>query len=639
MPQTLAARPEPEVRRAPAGAEKARKPAADYLFPALVAAAAVTLAALTYRHFLDVSRLLWWGTGHDRHAHYFMSLSMALDLRQGNVLHFIHDLDASRTYPPLHGIVDAVVLIAGGLDYRVAVLPGLAGWVGTALLGFLVARRAAPRGGNFAGLVAALFILASPAFHAYATDVMLESLGACLSLLVLYLYQVAVQGRTRWAYRGLALALTALFYYKYNYWLLLVFALAASEVFSRPRELWQLLRRGVTGTDWPRCLRDQFRHPLNYLLAAVLAVLAVVHYSGGLTVGVGGRQLSIHTPHNLIHLAYVVFFLRVASWWWRAGRGWTARLSPPARTLVFWHALPVAVWFLWPQRLSYFLWFLSPANAPPKGQFDPLEGPSFYWKCLVSDYHPGRWMTILVLGFLACGLLGIRRLRPGGQVIFWFAFIAAALTFNHPNHQSRYLHSWVAACWVGAGVGSASLLFGLFAHRWQRARPWVAAAAACGLGFVLAPGFVQPGHAREGGVKLGWRSTLDLSDCYLSYLAGARRTAVLATVPSKFVAQWTYLDRYHQQDRIETDLKGYGTTPDEHRRCFRNWLKTTACDTLVFIDVPRWTAFYTAENEAESYKGLGELLPSQSTFRLVHRQDLPRSGCSVTVWSRGPGKD
>jgi hypothetical protein len=79
----------------------------------------------------------------------------------------------------------ATTQFIGGPDYRLAVLPSLSGWVGTAVFGFLAARRMVPRGGNLAGLLAGLLILASPAHRGFATDIMLESMGACLSLVAL----------------------------------------------------------------------------------------------------------------------------------------------------------------------------------------------------------------------------------------------------------------------------------------------------------------------------------------------------------------------------------------------------------------------------------------------------------------------
>src|SRR5438132_1299884 len=83
----------------------------------------------------------------------------------------------------------------------------------------LIPRRLLTSGGNFAGLLAAFLVAVSPAHRAFATDCMYESLGAGLSLAVIYLYLVTLQEGSRRAAIGLGLALTVLFLHKYNYWL------------------------------------------------------------------------------------------------------------------------------------------------------------------------------------------------------------------------------------------------------------------------------------------------------------------------------------------------------------------------------------------------------------------------------------
>ena len=173
------------------------------------------------------------------------------------VLGLLRELDGAAMWPPLHGILAAVLLTVGGFDHRLAVVPSLAGWAMTIVFGFLIARRMVPRGGNLAGAVAALFIALSPSHRAYATDVMLESLGAGLSLAVLYAYLVVVQqpARPRRAGFWLALLLTALVLEKYNYYALVVVALAASELLSHPARYWHTLSGFVRGIDWGGLIR------------------------------------------------------------------------------------------------------------------------------------------------------------------------------------------------------------------------------------------------------------------------------------------------------------------------------------------------------------------------------------------------
>src|SRR5262245_6513370 len=274
------------------------------LFTVAVAVLAMVPALFAYRCFLAAPRHLFAVLPHDRNAHYEFGTNLALDLRHRDWGHLLHDLDGARVWGILHGILVGLVQVAGGIDFRLAVLPSLAGWVLTAVMGFLLARRLAPGGGTLAGLVAVLFILASPAHHAFATDVMLESLGAFLSLLVVYYYVVTIQEPGRIRGRWLGLALTLLFLLKSNYWTLMMITLVAAELARQPRVYWQILqdvRRHVFQRRW---FLAQVKQPLNYLLALVVGSAIYVAVTGGGTVSLFGLRLSFHAGHNLIHLAY-----------------------------------------------------------------------------------------------------------------------------------------------------------------------------------------------------------------------------------------------------------------------------------------------------------------------------------------------
>jgi len=139
----------------------------DQLALFLVIAVSVTIAIVSYLQYLEIVRFRWGGMENDRNAHYLFGLSLALDVQQFDIRNLFSDLDGARVWPPLHGILTAFLLLVGGLDHRLAVLPSLAGWLGTVVFGFLVARRSVSSGGNVAGWVAVIFILASPAHRVF----------------------------------------------------------------------------------------------------------------------------------------------------------------------------------------------------------------------------------------------------------------------------------------------------------------------------------------------------------------------------------------------------------------------------------------------------------------------------------------
>ena len=298
---------------------------------------------------------------------------MATDLRLGRVIDFITELDSARMWPPLHGVLAAGVLLAAGPDYRWAVLPSLAGWVTAVFFACLSARRAVRRGRDLAGLVAAAFVLASPAHRAYATDVMLESLGAGLSMAALYCYLATVQGRgaSPWPARWLGLVLTLLFLHKYNYWTLVVAALTGATLAALPRDWWAAVWNAVRGFPWRSVAVRELRQPLNYLAAAPLLLTAAVMLHGPQPFAVGAWSLSLYPPYTILNVAYALFFLRAFFWWRGGGREWVGRLDGRVRPLVRWHQLPVAVWFLAAQAFGLFPPVHQPGQRRPVAEIRP----------------------------------------------------------------------------------------------------------------------------------------------------------------------------------------------------------------------------------------------------------------------------
>jgi hypothetical protein len=603
----------------------------------VVLIAAGAAAGLAYAQFLEAPRQLWTDLTHDRNAHYAHGLEYAAHLRRGDLAALVRDFDGARVWGPLHGVLQGVLQATLGPDYRLAVLPSLLSWVGAACFGFLSARRLVQGGGNAAGLAAAIFILASPAHRAFATDVMLEGPGACLVLAALYFYVVAVQELSPGPGRLLGLTLTILFTLKYNYWLLVVLALVLAEA-SRRRaacragvaRAWETLRQ----PGWWAAL---LRNPLHILIVLLLVLAIVVKLTGGTVLTLGQRQISITTPHTLIHLAYLVFFVQFLRWWFRTGREWAHRLDLRARQLLAWHVWPVALWFLWPKRLSYFLWYLSPAQQGEQPQHDLFGGYALYFRYLREDYHLALGSVLLAAALTAIALLGWRRLRPGAGIFLGFLLIALVLTCHHPNRKSRFLHPWVAGMWVVAGAGLAQLLPSGGGRRWARVRPWLAAASVAALGLTQLSSVTERSEVPEGGPSRTRASTLDLTDAYLPVLTGSRQAAILSNMPLRFLCDWTFAERYAGRRPPETVVPYYGRGgAAENQQRFARWLHATRSDTLIFIDLPPGSPFHNRVVCSPEQEQLRDLLAAQEEFRLTQRLDLPAHGCAVTVWRRAP---
>lgn len=605
--------------------------------PILVLAAAAGTAILLLTRFLAAPRQLWNDPIHDRNAHLYSGLCLATDLAHSRFGQMFSDLDAFRSWPPLHdGVLVGATLLLGHGDERWAVLPSLAGWVGTVVFAFLLARCAVSPGGTVAGLLAALLVLVSPAQRAFATDVMLESLGACLTLASLFFYVRTVQSHRVGAARALALTLTALFFCKYNYWLLVVFGLGADWFSTHRDACWAEIRRQASSGNGRRWLNREAKHPLTWLLVTLVVVIVMIAVTGGTDLELFGRRVSVHSGANLVTVAYALFFLRLFFWYRRTGRDRIRRSDPRIQRLVFWHVLPVSLWFLWPQKLFSFLWVNDPsANAGAHPQHSLLGGYDFYWSCLVRDYHAGAWSALIVMALVAVavGAALQKRLQPGASAILWLSLLSALLTSHHPYHESRFLHSWIPAIWVAAGIGAGCLVRRRSPGGSVVFRP-VFAVLTGALAAAHFPALVAPAHAPEGGLHPGSASILDVTDGYLPALANSRRAAVFSNVPMKFLAQWTYLQRYGRAKRLETEIRDFDPRASDNTPAFQTWIDATPSDTVVYVDFPPATTFFTPVPGGEGLGQIGALLARQHTFRLWQRMTFPEYGCAVTVWRR-----
>jgi hypothetical protein len=560
-----------------------------------------------------------------------MAQCVGLDLRNGDAIHLARDIERMRIWGPTFPLVTGVVLAIGGPDYRLAVLTSIAAWVAAALLAFLVARRAAPVGGNLAGFVAGLLVMASPAFHAYATDIMLEGPGACLSLAAVYAYQRARQEESRAGLRWFGVLMTALFLLKCNYWLLALFALLATELCRSPGVVVHValrLRDPANPAPLARWGLAQLRNPLTYGFLFVLCLLAAYVILGPYEIPLGGQTLRIRSAETLADVAYWIAFLRLFVGWLRVGRPWLQSRCTWAVTLMHWHLWPTAMWFLLPKRLGLFVWYLTRNHGPGEGH--GLVGRfAAYANALAVDYVPGTAALLLVAALTAVAFLLARRLRPGSAFLLWFVTVSAGLTLLQPTCRSRFLHSWIAMTWVTAGLGLAMCLYGWRPGWLPRARHAVAVAIVTVLLVLAGPSAVGPGHSLEGGPHAGLRCVLPLAETLLPQLDGDRRVAILSDSALRFFVSWTHQERCRRTERVIGEVYLLPSDPGE----FERWAARVECDAVVWIDVPQESPLWFPCTDPAADR-LRELMAGQHSFSQVSRCAWPELDCSAVIWRR-----
>jgi hypothetical protein len=607
------------------------------LFLVLVVGVVAFAAHAAYRNNL---RARWTSPSHDRNAHYQAGLNVACELRNGHPIQAILDLDAaSMGWPAFHPVCLAAVLTVAGPSPEAAVLPSLIGWCGATLFAFLIVRRLGGAHGVAGGFVAVALFLGSPALQALATDVMLESLGLCLTLAAIYCYLNFVESPTRRAGIALGGVLSCLFLHKYNYWGIAVVSLAATEILRRPRAILCGLRDTVRMVDWSAWARLQLARPLNYAIALLLGVSAAAILNDGVGVTIGGKQLEIRDTRLFIQAAYALLLVRVAVWWWPVGRAATARVAgEPVVALLTWGLIPVQVWLLLPFRLKYFIWYAGPGNAPPGLDHTLPDALRYYGDGFASEYHVAAALA-LVAG--AVGLLGIlalvarRAAAPGWLALPAVFAICGALTVLHPNQQLRFLHSWAPLVWVAAGVGVAALLAVIARFAGQNtarvAGVVVVAALAVAL-FQLTPAFARVSRAFGPGYDPAAPSLRDLYDAYLPHLDGNEPTAIFSNRPESSW-RWAFMERFGHKNGLRNNLREVGAFDPVTMEAAERWLAVTPVRTVVYVEIPPSSPLFEPAATPADNSALLAVMRKQSAFHPAARVRVRDLG-TVWVWKR-----
>ena len=172
------------------------------------------------------------------------------------------------------------------------------------------------------------------------------------------------------------------------------------------------------------------------------------------------RPVSLYPPENLMTFAYALLFARAALAWHRHRAAFDAALGSAFGSagpiLFYWHVVPVAISFLLPKRLASFLWFVGPANVDPQLAYDPIGGALLYWRAFVEGFHVAPWVAVLAVVLAMIGMFGMWR-TPLARGVIVFAAWSMIAVIAHPQHQGRFLASWVFAVWICAGAGAGVL--------------------------------------------------------------------------------------------------------------------------------------------------------------------------------------
>ncbi|HVX85057.1 MAG TPA: hypothetical protein VH253_09595 [Phycisphaerae bacterium] len=531
-----------------------------------------------YGAFLPTARSRWAWAMHDRGVHALAAIKIATSLRGGDLATFFSELLKPKLYPPLQAILGGLAAVIAGPHYRIVALPSLLGWMLMIVCGCGIAYRIArPSTRLLAGFIVAAFMVASPADRFYATDTMLESLGAGLTAAVLFCYVLvrerAEPGRLRW----LAIALTLLFFEKYNYWLLVVIGLCVDVLADAAIRAWLVAFARRNGAA---IVRHLLRQPLLWGALAVLIGTLVIARRGETAIG----GLSLYPPRGLLTAAVWLIAGQIGLEFFRFGRERWRGAPAWLRELWSWHGLPLLIWLMLPARLWTILFFVSTSNAGD-ARYPGLAGLRYYAQCLAEQYAVGWWgLAPAAVLAVAGGIVAVRRGR-GARGVLAVLVVGALLAGLHPNKQGRYLHSWIPALWILSGVGGAALL-GALERRWRAAGIAVAVVAAAGIAVWFGRSILREPTGHDEMAQYHPTGTLlEATDAYLPLVEGVPRVAIFA--PSGWpVVEWTFLEHFGDGrggTKLEMIRWPGDETPAQAAAATREWLRTTRDGAAVVI--------------------------------------------------------
>ena len=610
------------------------------LLGVVVTLACVFAASMLVGYAADPGQL-WRGLSHDRNGHFSYGLDLALALKDFDVQEFVKLIIEARVWPPVHGLVLAAILLLGDLDLRLAIMPSLIGWVCTIVLTFLIARHlfAERMSGNVAGVLAAAFALASPAFRLIGADVMLEGLGAALTAFCLYAYlraRAAEDGGPWWG--ALALALTVLFFEKSNYWLLtavsLAIALLSEDIVGRLTWIRALRIRALRTSIKPRDLAyDVARDPLLIAAAALILLIIALYARGPTAVDVFGRRISLYPPENLVTAVWWVLFIRAVLLWRQRRQRFEAAIGLAGRRLFYWHFVPVAISFLIPKRLSAFIWYVGPTNAP-SAPFNPLHAVAWQWMGFAEGFHVAPWAAVLVLALTAVAAIRLGRLARGARAVLILVLVSAAGVILHPQQQWRFETTWLFAVWILAGAGGAMVLAFATARLAAVARIVVAAAAVAAIATAQArQGWSDVAYAAAIHPRPG-PSDLDLAKAYLPYVRGSRNVGYIITFVSSKFFSWTIREDCRCRVNVDTPWVIPGLSREAYRAIAGDWLRSTRADPIIVIDLQSEETLSGMPYDALA--GQIEAIEQDEKFERVAAEPVPALDATVTIWRRRP---
>jgi hypothetical protein len=244
-------------------------------------------------------------------------------------------------------------------------------------------------------------------------------------------------------------------------------------------------------------------------------------------------------------------------------------------------------------------------------------------------------MAVLAGMLAVLGATQIRRFPPGARAVFFLALIGFAAVVIHPQHQGRFLTSWVFAVWIAAGAGAGVLFDWALSKR--AANLQVIAAAAAILLLAAANLWYKPSPAayRHAFRPISGPLDLDLVRPYLKDLEGVRVAMIASTFGMSRLFRWAVHEDCRCKRIVEDPWIEGLKSRAEVRRVMADRIARSVAERIVIIDAPG--SRYSIRSVGWTYEvmaGILDAMESQDRFVRLATYPIPSQGAQAVVWRR-----
>jgi hypothetical protein len=368
----------------------------------------------------------------DSASHGLQGYAVAQDVARFDVPNFTADVFGHRyRYAPGHPLLLAAAYLVFGPSWWTAIA------VSTLLFGALAILLYATAESKASGWVSALLALTCPGLLALSGEIMLEIPAAILAVLALRLYARSLEDDR--AVRPLGWTLTIFMLTAAQYAVCWIVILVAFETWRFREYLRGVLVRFAKS-------RAIF-HPVHILIALCILIAIAVRVSGGWSIPLGSRTLSMTRAGGALIAAALIAGARVGwlAWKHRAALRETAPWR--FRAIFMTAVVPIYVWIfvIYPPRFQqYAEWFMRPPSDQPRT--DPSHW-SYYPEYFVTGGH-AVWTIAAAVVILAAAAFCRRGAPERIRFLRWAVVAGTALVLAHPARQTRFLIPFLPAWWI-----------------------------------------------------------------------------------------------------------------------------------------------------------------------------------------------